>query len=97
MSKKKGHVRLNVFVAIVLILVPVASGLSADKRFGRESHRQLKTFEMFLDAHAAIAADLNKDATLIDNPDYLTKHPELKNFLTAHPGLRQEVLAKLGR
>jgi len=95
--KKIGVARLNVFVSIVLILVPVASGLSAEKQARRDTHRQLKTFEMFLDAHPAIAAELDKDDSVIDDPDYLARHPELKNFLDAHPGLRQEILAKLGR
>jgi S1-C subfamily serine protease len=96
-SKKIGIVRLQVFSLIVFVLLPVTMGLSADKQAGRESHHQLKAFEKFLDAHPAIAADINKDAALVDNPDYLATHPELKDFLNAHPGLRNEILAKAGR
>jgi S1-C subfamily serine protease len=88
---------MYVFTLIVLILLLLAPGVSAEKQFGRESHRQLKTFEMFLDGHPSIAADLGNDASLIDNQDYLAKHPELKNFLNAHPALREEILAKAGR
>jgi hypothetical protein len=96
-SKKIGIVRLQVFSLIVFLLWPFTIGLSADKQAKRESHHQLKAFEKFLDAHPAIAADINKDAALVDDPDYLAKHPELKDFLDAHPGLRNEILAKAGR
>jgi S1-C subfamily serine protease len=96
-SKRIGIVRLQVLSLIVFVLWPVTMGLSADKQAGRESHHLLKAFEKFLDAHPAIAADINKDAALVDDPDYLAKHPELKDFLNAHPGLRNEILAKAGR
>jgi serine protease Do len=96
-SKKIGIVRLQVFSLIVFLLWPVTIGLSAEPQARRESHHQLKAFEKFLDTHPAIAADINKDAALVDDQDYLAKHPELKDFLNAHPGLRNEILAKAGR
>lgn len=97
MIKKIGLTRLRLLSLIVLLLLPAADGLAVEKQVRRESHRQLKTFETFLATHPAIAADLDKDVTLIDNPDYLAAHPELKTFLTAHPALREEILAKAGR
>src|SRR5437667_1087579 len=61
------------------------------------SHHQLKEFEQFLDANPAIATDLKNDPTLINNQDYVAKHPELQKFLKTHPGLQQELLAKTDR
>jgi len=60
----------------------------------RNSHHQLKEFEQFLDKNPTIAADLKKDPSLVNNKDYLTKHPDLQKFVETHPGLLQELLAK---
>ncbi len=60
----------------------------------RNSHHQLKEFEQFLEKNPAIEADLKKDPSLVNNKDYLAKHPDLQKFVGTHPGLLQELMAK---
>ena len=88
---------LRVFTVIIFSLLLPANVFTAGKQSRHSSHRELKTFEKFLDDHPSIAADLNKDPSLVDNSDYLAKHPELQQFLNGHPNLRQEILAKTER
>ena len=55
------------------------------------TRRELRSFDGFLDTHHEIAKDLRKDPTLVDNADYLAKHPELQAYLNNHPGVRGEL------
>jgi len=86
------HMRILTAILIGLLLSTNAFPITIQSRHA--SHRELKTFEKFLTDHPSIAADLEKDPTLVDNPDYLAKHPELKQILNEQKGLREEILAK---
>jgi len=91
--------KANPFVSalVIFILLPAVNAFSAQKQFRHAHHRELKTFEQFLDSNPSIAADLSKDPSLVDSRDYLAAHPELQRFLSTHPGLRDEILAKAER
>jgi len=52
---------------------------------------EVKSFDAFLDSHSAIERELKKDPSLVNNADYLAKHPELKMYLDQHPLIRQEL------
>src|SRR5713226_2474595 len=60
----------------------VAAG-KPDKDINRT---ELKNFDKFLDSHPEIAEDLAKNPSLINDQDYVNKHPDLKDFLQSHPG-----------
>ena len=62
------------------------------ERSGRDIPKaDLAAFDKFLDQHSAIAKDIRKDPSLLTNATYLANHPELKSFLTANPGIQQEI------
>src|SRR5258708_2752375 len=46
--------------------------------------------DQFLDGHPEVAEQLRKDPSLINNQDFIEKHPELQEFLQNHPGVREE-------
>jgi phage-related protein len=50
-------------------------------------------FGEFLGHHTDISRDLDKDASLVKKDDYVRRHPELQAYLSAHPEVRQELLA----
>jgi len=52
---------------------------------------QLASFDNYLDGHPEVAQDLRKDPSLIDNQEYLEKHPALRDYLQQHPEVREEV------
>jgi len=89
--------KLRCIAVILCCLLQPAIAFPGGIQAKHASHRELKTFEKFLRDHPAVAADLYKDSSLVDNPDYLAKHPEFQQFLTEHPGLREEILAKADR
>lgn len=95
--KKIRFAYLGVFTVILFNLLLPTNVFTVEKQSKHASHRELKTFEKFLDDHPSIAADLNKDPSLVDNPNYLAQHPELQEFLSKHAGLRDEILAKSSR
>jgi len=65
-----------------------ASGQRSDNDINRT---ELKNFDKFLDSHPEIAEDLAKNPSLVNDQDYVNKHPDLKEFLRSHPGVREEV------
>ena len=55
------------------------------------TRRELTNFDRFLDSHPAIDHELRKNPALINNSEYIAKHPEFKEFLENHPGVREEI------
>jgi zona occludens toxin (predicted ATPase) len=51
---------------------------------------ELSNMDQFLDTHAEIAEQLQKNPSLINNRDFVQNHPELQQFLQQHPGVSQE-------
>jgi len=58
----------------------------------RDSDRgELANFDRFLDSHHGIAAQLQKDPSLVENQQYLKDHPELQSYLQDHPAVREQI------
>jgi hypothetical protein len=55
------------------------------------TRRQLASFDKFLDSHPEIAEQVRKDPSLLDNKEFVQKHPELQQYLQDHPEIREEV------
>jgi phage-related protein len=55
------------------------------------THGQLAAFDAFLNAHPAIAQQVSKDPSLVNNEEYVENHPELQQFLKAHSGVQEEL------
>jgi phage-related protein len=53
--------------------------------------REVKNFDDFLKTHAAVHNDLVRDPKLANDGSYLAKHPELKQFIDTHAGVRAEL------
>jgi hypothetical protein len=61
-------------------------------RKGKDLTRaEVKTFDDFLDKHPAIDKDLSKNPSLVNDPNYLAKHPELQTFLKNNPQISQDL------
>lgn len=89
--------RRSLLLLAVVLTMFTADAFPQQRRAGNNPHNQLKTFEIFLDKHPSVAADLSQDPSLIDDQDYLAQHPELLQFLQAHPGIRKEIISKAQR
>ena len=50
-----------------------------------EHHEYVEGFDNYLDQHPDLSAQLGKNPRLIDDPAYLANHPELREYLHAHP------------
>ncbi len=58
---------------------------------------ELRNFDRFLDEHPNVTKELNNNPSLINNPAWLSKHPQLQTFLKNHPGVREEMKENPGR
>ena len=54
------------------------------------TRRELAEMDRFMDGHPEVAEQLRKDPSLINNQEFVEKHPELQEFLQNHPGVREE-------
>lgn len=51
------------------------------------AYELLRELDRFLDHHALIEIDLRLDLSLVDSVAFLEKHPALRQFLAANPGV----------
>ncbi len=63
---------------------------------GRESDNditrtEVRNFDEYLDRHPNQAREIKNNPRLVDDPQFLTKHPELKEWLDHHPNTRREL------
>ena len=80
------------FLCFVFVGATLVSTVFAAQRTDPDITRQeLLNFDKFLDAHPAIEQDLQKNPALVNDSAYLSSHPELKEFLSTHAGVREEV------
>jgi hypothetical protein len=56
----------------------------------------LTTWDGFAEEHPAIARELAFKPSLMNEPGYLNKHPELNAFFQAHPEVRDAMAADPG-
>jgi len=74
---------------------PAAWATTQQQQVSNERSSDLKDFDKFLDDHPAVVPDLRRDPSLMVDPDYLEQHPDLKQFLTTHPGFEGTVTSEL--
>jgi len=62
-----------------------------EDRDGDIRHRQLASFDRFLDGHPEVAEQLRKDPSLVKNEEFREKHPALQEYWQQHPEVREEI------
>jgi hypothetical protein len=72
-----------------------AKAQDRDAMGSKEGHdltkQEVKTWDSFLDSHPRIAEDLQKDPQRVNDPGFVSSHPELQSFLSDHPKVREEL------
>jgi hypothetical protein len=48
-------------------------------------HPDVEGFDNYLYDHPEVRGELSKDPRLIDDPAYMAKHPELRDYMHEHP------------
>ncbi len=59
-------------------------GMAPPTEYG-EHHQYVRGFDAYLDRHPDVAKQLSANPHLIDNPQYLSQHPELREWTRRHP------------
>ena len=52
---------------------------------------ELKNFDTWLDKHPQIGQELRSNPSLVNDPNYVNSHTELKGFLDHHQSVREEL------
>jgi len=91
MTRTAGHYAIAVVFATAMAWIAV-SGISAKAQGNPDITRQeLVNFNRFLDANPQIRYDLTRNPSLVNDPRYIQGHPELRDFLANHGGVREEL------
>ena len=103
MRKKQFHLKglLGLLLALTLsfLLGTPASAQSSTSQVNKPiqaqdndtTRNQLTQFDQFMDSHREIAEQLRKDPSLVNNKEFVDKHPPLQTYLQDHPGVREEI------
>ena len=83
--------RFGFCVFALAMTLGISSAASAELWDNDINGRELRNFDGFLDSHSWVQRDLNSDPGLVRNPHYLAAHPEFREFLERHPGVREEI------
>ena len=75
---------ISIWASSIVIGVMMASQVMAAAR-----PRQVAEVDHFLRTHPQVAKRLAADPKLVDDPDFLAKHPALKRFLIVNPDARE--------
>src|SRR5579859_5431610 len=62
-----------------------------DARDRDVSRQELASFDRFLDGHREVAEQLRKNPSLVNDREYLQKHPELQTYFSQHTEVREEL------
>jgi hypothetical protein len=54
-------------------------------------HRDVASFNRFLDEHREVAEQVRKDPSLLDNRTFVQNHPALQTYLQQNPGVREQL------
>jgi len=55
------------------------------------TRQELANFNQFLDSHPEVAGDIRKDPSLVNNDDFVNRHPALQTYLQDHPAVREQI------
>jgi hypothetical protein len=55
------------------------------------NRRQLASFDRFLDEHRETAEQLRRDPSLVNNQQFVQRHPALQAYLQEHQGVREQL------
>ena len=55
------------------------------------TREELANFDRFLDSHPILERELGSNPSLVDDPDYVQREPDLKIFLTHHPAVKAQL------
>src|SRR4029077_9052184 len=55
------------------------------------TRRELASFDQFMDGHPEVAEQIHRDPSLVNNEEFVEKHPALQEYLQQHPEVRQEI------
>jgi hypothetical protein len=56
-------------------------------------HQHMADFQGFLGGHSDIARDVWRDPSVVENREWVQNHPELDEYLNAHPDVRTDLMA----
>ena len=88
---------ITTLLSTLVLAAFLVFGGATNSRADGITRQELSNFDHFLNNHDKIARDLRSNPNLVNDPAYLRRHPDLKDFLSSHHGVRDELRTNPGR
>ncbi len=62
-----------------------------NRPIGMRDRDEIGRFHEFLDGHRDVAEQCRRDPSLLNNRDFVERHPDLRTYLEEHPGARDQI------
>lgn len=92
-SKHSFCVTFAVVAGMVIWTCASLAQTSAAPPKPQPSHEETTQVDNYLTNHPAVANDLHNNPSLVNDPNWLAKHPDLHNYMNNHPGLQKAAAA----
>lgn len=93
--RKRTHTFQSLTLAAALCVFGVVTSSAIPQQSGGQdndtSRADIAHFDRFLDTHPQIAAELQKNPSLVNNSAYVQGHSALSAYLNDHPQIREEL------
>jgi hypothetical protein len=86
-----GTLALSAVLSLVAAAASGAVPLQAGDQDNDTTRAEIASFDRFLDTHPGIAAELQKNPSLINDSSYVGEHPALNAYLNDHPRVPEEL------
>jgi len=79
--------------ALCFVVMGTTAAASAQRVWwnDRDGVAQVRNFDEFLDRHPGVSAELQRHPELANDPYWLARHPELRDYLRDHRLVRDEL------
>ena len=98
MKKQIKVLLLSATLAVfALPIVAQVSESTTDPSEARETAKSFNDFDRYLSQHEEVREQIKANPSLLNDPTYLSQHPELQKFETEHPDFTKAVQADPSR
>jgi hypothetical protein len=98
MKKQIKVLLLSATLAVfALPIVAQVSESTAESSDAKETAKSFNDFDHYLSQHEEVREQIKANPSLLNDPGYLSKHPELQKFETEHPDFTKAVQADPNR
>jgi hypothetical protein len=81
----------------ILLEVAIGAGLAVSTLALAQSPSEDGRFDKYIGSHPRVADELKGNPSLVNDPEWVSKHPGFQKFIQNHPAVREELKQNPGK